>query len=609
MRIINKILTFILLMVLGASVSAYAQPPSHAGKDKHGYFVSGQILVKPRAGVAEQVLQNLFSSEGGIQNRVIDKINVRIVRVPDGKEQMIIDRLSKNPRIEFAELDRIAEPNFIPDDPSFGSQWHHTTIRSPEAWDITQGGPDLIIAILDTGVEAAHPDLVDHLVPGWNPDMNNDDTSPVHYHGTRVAGAAAAIGNNGIGVSGVAPNVKIMPIRVSNKADGYATWSALSNGLIWAADHGARIANMSYAVHTSSSVNSSAGYIKNKGGVAFNSAGNYNADDGSPDALNLITVSATGSTDVRASWSSFGNSVDVAAPGAGIYTTNVGGGYASVSGTSYSSPVAAGVGALILSVNPALSPNDVETILETSAVDLGDPGYDIYYGHGRVDAAAAVQMALTYTPPERDTISPTASINTPGAGSTVAGTVVVDVTANDNVGVSKVDLFVNGAFYGTDTDAPYTFAWDTSSLGNADVTLTAKAFDAAGNTTTSSGVPVQVRNIVDITPPVVTISEPANGATVSGRNTTISASATDDQTVSTMRLYIDGSLAASASGGSLSYNWNLRKVSDGTHSIMVEAVDTSANKATQLIEVIKGSTTSDGGGGGTKGGGKGGPKK
>ncbi|MCB1563244.1 MAG: S8 family serine peptidase [Alphaproteobacteria bacterium] len=594
--------TALLISIGGA---AYAQPPAHAGKDGHGYFVSGQILVKPRAGVAERVLQNIFSGEEGIQSRAIDKINVRIVRVPEGKEQMIIERLSKNPRIEFAELDRYAEPVFIPDDPLYPSQWHHPKIGAAVAWDITQGDPGVISATLDSGVDGTHPDLAPHIVSGWNCYGNNFNTSDVYGHGTKVAGATAAIGNNAVGVSGVAPNVKIMPIRVTG-TDGWASTSCLANGLVWAADHGARIANMSFAnTHTYSSVNASAGYMRDRGGIVFGSAGNYGTDDGYPDAPNIITVSATGSSDIKAGWSSFGNSVDIAAPGVSIYTTANGGGYSAASGTSLSSPVAAGVGALILSANPALSADDVETILETTAVDLGDPGYDIYYGHGRVDAAAAVQMALTYQPPVRDTIAPTVAVDTPSAGSTVAGTVVVDATANDNIGVTKVDLYVNGAFYATDTSAPYSFAWDTASLGNADVTLAAHAYDAAGNKAVSSGVSVHVRNVVDTTPPVVTISEPANGATISGRNTTISASATDNLGVSAMRLFIDGSLVASSSGGSLSYNWNLRKVADGTHSIHVEATDASANVASQLIEVIKGGGSTGGGGGG---GGKGGPK-
>ncbi|MEZ5919442.1 MAG: S8 family serine peptidase [Alphaproteobacteria bacterium] len=195
-----------LLISIGGT--AYAQSPAHAGKDAHGYFVSGQIVVKPRAGVAERVLQNIFSGEHAVQSRALEQIDARILRVPEGKEQMIIDRLSKNPRIEYAELDRYYEPNFIPNDYYYGMQWHHQVMHSQQAWDITQGDPNIIIAILDGGVHASHRDLAADMVPGWNVVSNNNDTSDINGHGTVTAGAAAAIGNNAEGVAGMAMKAK-----------------------------------------------------------------------------------------------------------------------------------------------------------------------------------------------------------------------------------------------------------------------------------------------------------------------------------------------------------------------------------------------------------------
>lgn len=587
-----------LVMALGVtmSVSAYAAP-KNATQDDKGYFVTGRILVQPRAGTDKVKFKNVLAAENASEAATIKGIKTRIVKVPPGQEKKIIARLEKNKHIEFAELDRLVRPTFIPDDSLFGSQWHHTKIGSSVAWDITRGDPNLIIAILDTGVHASHPDLAARIVPGWNIVSNNSDTTDINGHGTVTAGAAAAIGNNSIGVTGMAMDVKIMPIRITNDPGGWATWSSIANGFIWAADHGARVASNSYESHNSgSTMNSAAGYLRDRGGVAINSAGNTGAEQLYSDMPNLITVSATNQSDLRPSWSSFGDYVDVSAPGVSILTTWGPSGYGNTHGTSLSAPLVAGVAALMFSANPALTADDVETILETSAVDLGEAGWDKYYGHGRVDAAAAVQAALTYDPPVQDTIAPSASIDTPSANSTLAGTVVVDITANDNIGVTKVDLLVNGAFYASDMSAPYSFAWDTSALGNADVTLTARAFDAAENNTTSSGVPVLVRNIIDNTPPLVNITNPADGATVSGQILSISASATDNTGVTSMKLFIDGSLKTTVYSGSLSYNWNLKKVADGTHTIMVEAFDSSTNKATQLITVTKGGGTSGGGG-------------
>lgn len=583
------------LFLMGSASLALAQPPGSVKDEDGSYYVSGRLLVKAKPGLDENKFLNILEKFSAKRESKIKQIGVNVVKVPSGLEKKILKELSADPSVEFVELDKIVPPVSVPNDPLFSSQWHHTKIGSAPAWDTTQGDPNLIVAILDSGVDLDHPDLQSHLVPGWNFYNGNNDASDVYGHGTKVAGAAAAIGNNGVGVAGVASNVKIMPIRVTG-TDGWATMSGLSNGLVWASDHGARIANMSFQVHDSPSVMYAAGYMRDKGGVAFNSAGNYNTDDGYPDAPTLITVSATGSSDIRASWSSFGASVDLAAPGVGIYTTVNGGTYGAPSGTSFSSPVAAGVGALVLSVNPALAFGDVEKILETSAVDLGDPGWDKYYGHGRVNAAAAVQMALTYTPSVKDTIAPSVAINSPASGSTVAGIAVVDITAGDNVGVKRVDLYVNGAFYATDTMAPYSFAWDTTSLGNVpSVTLTAKASDEAGNVTTSSGVSVKVQNVVDMTPPVVTISSPADGATVSG-TVSISASASDNLGVSGLKLYIDGVQKASSSGSSLSYSWNTKNVTSGSHTIEVEALDSSSNAGRHTITVVKGGTTGGGGG-------------
>ena len=605
MRKIRFVLSVLLVSILLAGVyaSAASAAPEHAGKDDKGYFVSGRLLVHPRAGADEHQFKNAIAAEHAQVERKIHGMETMIVRVPAGQEQKIMERLQKNPHVEFVELDRYVEPNFIPNDPSYGSQWHHTKINSPGAWDIERGDGNMIVAIIDTGVDGNHPDLAANMVPGWNTYSNNSDTSDWDDHGTAIAGAAAGVGNNGTGIAGVAMNVKIMPMRINDPAIGvWGSYSEISEALNWSRNNGARVASISYCPIMSSTVSSAASAFRNAGGIVMTCAANNSVNEGIAENPALVVVSATEQNDVKTSWSSYGDFVDITAPGQNIYTTRRGGTYWWTYGTSLSTPLVAGLAALVLSVNPALSPNDVEEIIETSAVDLGEPGYDIYYGHGRIDAAAAVALAQTYVPTTNDTTAPNASIASPAANTTVAGTVVVDVTATDNVGVSKVDLFVNGAFYATDNAAPYSFAWDTVPHGYADVTLTAKAYDAAGNVGTSSGIFVKVRNIVDTTPPVVTISNPADGATLSGRSETISASATDNLGVSQMRLYIDGGLATTSLGGSLSYNWNLRKVSDGSHTITVEAEDASGNTGSTIISVIKGGST-DGGGGG-KGGGK-----
>ena len=202
------------------------------------------------------------------------EINVHVIELPaQANEMAVIKALQANPHIKFAELDYLLDPSPGVNDPSFSSEWHLPNIAVPAAWDTRTGG-GVTIAILDSGVGTTHPDLEAQLVPGWNAYDNNSDTSDVFGHGTQVAGTAAAAGNNSIGVAGVAFGAKIMPIRVTDTSGmGYA--SSMANGLTWAADKGARAANLSFqGVSGSSTVLSAAQYFRSKNGVVVNSAGN-----------------------------------------------------------------------------------------------------------------------------------------------------------------------------------------------------------------------------------------------------------------------------------------------------------------------------------------------
>ena len=312
-----------------------------------------------------------------------------------------------------------------------------------------------------------------------------------------------------IGVASLAWHAKVMPVRISDTS-GMASVSTIASGLTWAADHGAKVANVSYAISGYSTTQSAAQYLKRKGGVTVVSAGNTGAVDSSAASDTMISVSATDSNDVITSWSTFGPFVDVSAPGAGIWTSTKGGRYSAVSGTSFSSPATAGTVALMLSANALLAPVDIEKLLKSTAVDLGTAGWDQYYGAGRVNTGAAVLAASTAI--AGDSIAPSVAISSPTGGTTVSGLVPVDVSATDNVGVTHVDLLANGNLVASDTSAPFAFSWDTSKVPDGSAQLVAYAYDTAGNQTASSTVSVTVKNTVDTTPPAVTITNPANGS-------------------------------------------------------------------------------------------------
>lgn len=547
-------------------------------------FIPGRLLLQSRPGVSDESIQQLIRSHGGKQIAKISQINLHIVELPpQASEKAVEALLAHHPLLNFAERDRYIKPVAIADDPYYINSWHLPKINAPLAWDMTQGD-GIIIAILDSGVDPTHPDLVSKLVDGYNFYDNNTNTADVYGHGTKCAGAAAAIGNNSTGVTGVSWNSKIMPIRVTG-TDGWATWSGLAKGLTYAADHGVRVASMSFLnPSSSSSVVSAAAYLKSKGGIAVGAYGNNGSLDSTPNTSDMIIVTATDGNDVRPSWSTYGPSADIAAPGVGIYVTNNGGGYGSASGTSFSTPIVAGAIALMMSANSNLKPSQIENILFSTALDLGDSGWDQYYGNGRVDAGAAVELAKSTQ--SYDTTIPSVSFSSPVSGSKVNGLVSISVSASDNVSVSRVELYVNSTLLASDNQAPYNFSFDSVNFSDGNTSLTAKAIDSAGNSALVS-MDVTIDNIVDTQAPIITIISPVNGSNIKGGNLTISATATDNEGVAGMSLYIDGILKSTSTSGSISASWNTRKVSAGIHTIKVEATDLSGNSSLSIVQVNK----------------------
>jgi type VII secretion-associated serine protease mycosin len=280
-------------------------------------------------------------------------------------------------------------------------QWDLDTMRVAEVWPRATGA-DVTVAVIDTGVDATHPDLDGQVLPGADFISGTEGTSvDPNGHGTHVAGTIAALAGNGAGIAGAAPDARILPIRVLG-GNGGGYMSDVANGIVYAADHGADVINLSVSSTAQvGAVTDAIAYARGRGVVVVAAAGNARGS-GSPTAYpaadpGVLAVAATDAADRVAPYSTRGGYVDVAAPGSDILSTfppATGVAYRRMNGTSMAAPHVAALAALLKSADRELGPDRIERAIESSAADLGEPGRDDDFGFGRVDAAAALAAAV-----------------------------------------------------------------------------------------------------------------------------------------------------------------------------------------------------------------------
>lgn len=318
-------------------------------------------------------------------------------------ENLVARELMSTGAFQYVEPDWTVYPIGAPNDPLFGSQWQHNANRmqSADGWDIHTGNPTVGIAFCDTGIRTSHEDFQLHRREAYNAvdrvwESAGGNIGAVHPHGTMVTGCGAANGDNGVGVSGMGWNLSHRMMRVSNSSGGSASLSNLQHAARTAIEAGDRVASVSYSGADSSSNLTTATYIKSIGGLLVWAAGNDNRNltFGNRDNDDIIIAGATNSSDTKASFSAYGQYVDVTAPGQSVLTTDSGSDsdYAYVSGTSFACPITAGLCALIWSADPSLTPNEVEDILKNGVDDLGSAGVDNTYGYGRVNIYGSLSL-------------------------------------------------------------------------------------------------------------------------------------------------------------------------------------------------------------------------
>ncbi|WP_426989930.1 S8 family serine peptidase [Pseudarthrobacter sp. Y6] len=401
--------------IMGLGAITFAAPGTAAPQSSH---IAGQIMIKFRDnGAAAGVLHQHGLSEG----TGIGSTGAHLITVPAGKELQLIDALSQNPAVEYAEPDQLVSAASA--DQYFDRQYAlqntgqsftntagtlvvaggvaDADVDAVEAWNVTSGS-GIRVAVLDSGVTNDNDDITPKVVARAN--FSNGESGQDNYgHGTHVAGIVAATANNTIGVAGVCPGCTILDGKVLNDS-GVGSSSGLANGINWAVSNGAQVINMSLGVRASRTLETAVNNAWSKGVVLVGAAGNGgNETKIYPGAYpNVIAVAATDNTDAKASFSTYGASwVDVAAPGVNVYSTfpkhtfvlgtqnNRSFGYDVGNGTSMSSPIVAATAALAWSSHPGATNTSVRANIESSADPISGTG--TYWAHGRVNADRAVR--------------------------------------------------------------------------------------------------------------------------------------------------------------------------------------------------------------------------
>ncbi len=493
---------------------ASANPPDRSKEKQNGRGYSDeQLLVKFKPGTPGQAKQSIISGIEAKEKAHIKQIDVHVVKVPESKTvEEVIEVLERNPNIEFVEPDYFAyEEETSVNDYWYPAQWGIKSANAPKAWDITTGASEVLVAVVDTGIKSSHPDLTTRVVAGY--DFVNGDSDPTddRGHGTAVAGVIVANTNNSIGIAGANWNSKVLAVKVLDSS-GWGTYSNIAAGIIYAADHGAKIINLSLGgTSYSSTLKAAVDYAFSKGCVLVAAAGNSgDATVNYPAGFaNVIAVGAVSSDMKLKSFSCYGEHIDVVAPGSAIAPT-INDGYADWSGTSFSAPFVSGLASLVLSLNPSLLPQDIQRIIEATAVDLGEPGKDLYFGSGFVDFYAALTAAGGLRtidgdngsadnpaapgnqPNVVDDVNPEVAIVQPSDGEIISGRYILKVSATDNTGIKCVRFYLDGNLFATDESQPYELVVNTRGMTAGIHHIFAEAEDIAGNKAASTVVSFQV---------------------------------------------------------------------------------------------------------------------
>ena len=582
-------------------------------------WAPGEIVVKFKRGVSDDVIHGINQRRGTSVLSVSKRGKFKRLRIPKNKTVKEMAAIySRNPNVEYAEPNFIRSALLVPNDPYYLYQWHldnssGSGINMESAWDEQTGNPNVIVAVIDTGVAYENhksfqqaPDLANtSFVQGYDFVNNDGHANDDEGHGTHVAGSIAQSTNNNLGVAGVAFNTTIMPIKVLNaQGDGYDT--DVANGIRFAADNGANVINLSLGGPSSSAtLENAVAYAYGKGVAIVCSAGNEYEEGNAPsypaayDAY-CIAVGATRFDETRAYYSNTGSYLDITVDqngdgyGDGVLQQTFDRnprdfGYWFYQGTSMAAPHVAGVAALVIA-NGVTGPDNVRDALESTAEDKGLAGWDGEYGWGIVDA----YTALNYNPAPVHDVAVT-EISAPSQclqGDIVSVTVSVANQGDyeESFMVTLIDTTDNGVVIGSEpitilagavADVP--FNWNTIGASIGDHILKAEASIVEGETDTADNI---MTTIVTVKVPsndvaIIAIDAPAEayqGDTVSVSVTVENQGTYSETTTVSLTDETDGkpigSQSVTLSAGDstvVSFDWDTIGASIGDHILLAEA--------------------------------------
>ncbi|MCJ7502724.1 MAG: S8 family peptidase, partial [Acidobacteriia bacterium] len=391
----KRVLLLALLLLASAAVFSSRHAYGQSGRPE---FVPNEVLVKFKPAQRALAIAEQLPRLNAVLRSQIPRLGVDVFKSQSLTTDQLIARLREHPAVEYVEPNYYAYADFTPNDPFFSQQWGMTKIRCPQAWDYTQGN-NTLVAVVDSGVQADHPDLQGRLlagasfVPGFSTPV--DDCG----HGTHVTGIAAAATNNSTGVAGVGFNTMILPVKVLSYNPPWCSGSfdQVANGITYAADQGAKIINMSLGSYTDSqTVHNAVHYSYDHGALNIAAAGNENLTTmlypaGYTDVVQ--PVGARTQSDTKASFSNYGSWVDLYAPGVSIYSTYINSGYFALDGTSMATPHASGVASLIYAKFQSQSPTNSK--VRSQIVCAAKKANVTIYQGKRLDALNAVKYTNT----------------------------------------------------------------------------------------------------------------------------------------------------------------------------------------------------------------------